>query len=117
MKPALLVLLCICAAVSVAPALPAIPLPIHHGPEIDWATASSALIVLSGVIGIIRGYRLVTAGLDAPTPAPHHVYVLVLPHIKRLGDCFGQFLVRVVCDWERAARSSRRHSSAWSAGK
>ena len=23
----------------------------------------------------------------------------VLPHIKKLDDCFGQFLVRVICDW------------------
>jgi hypothetical protein len=26
------------------------------------------------------------------------VRVRVLPHIKRLDDCFGQFLVRVLCD-------------------
>jgi len=29
--------------------------------------------------------------------APHHVCVRVLAHIKRLDDCFGDFLVRVVC--------------------
>jgi len=29
--------------------------------------------------------------------APHHVCVRVLTHIKRLDDCFGDFLVRVVC--------------------
>ena len=27
----------------------------------------------------------------------HHAPVHVLPHIKKLDDCFGQFLVRVVC--------------------
>jgi hypothetical protein len=25
--------------------------------------------------------------------------VRVLPHVKRLDDCFGDFLVRVVCEW------------------
>ena len=28
----------------------------------------------------------------------HHAPVRVLPHIKKLDDCFGQFLVRVICD-------------------
>ena len=28
----------------------------------------------------------------------HHAPVRLLPHITRLDDCFGQFLVRVVCD-------------------
>ncbi len=28
----------------------------------------------------------------------HDAPVRVLPHIKRLDDCFGQFLVRAVCD-------------------
>jgi hypothetical protein len=28
---------------------------------------------------------------------PHHTRVRVLPHIKKLDDCFGQFLVRVNC--------------------
>ena len=28
---------------------------------------------------------------------PHHSWVRVLAHIKRLDDCFGQFLVRVSC--------------------
>src|SRR5262249_32451617 len=27
-----------------------------------------------------------------------HAVVRVLPHIKKLEDCFGQFLVRVMCD-------------------
>jgi len=30
--------------------------------------------------------------------APHYAPVRVLPHIKRLDDCFGDFLVRVVCE-------------------
>jgi hypothetical protein len=28
---------------------------------------------------------------------PHHSRVRVLAHIKKLDDCFGQFLVRVTC--------------------
>lgn len=36
--------------------------------------------------------------MDALGSLPHHPPVRVLPHIKRLDDCFGQFLVRVVCD-------------------
>ena len=30
-------------------------------------------------------------------PGPHHAPVRVLPHIKRLDECFGDFLVRVTC--------------------
>jgi hypothetical protein len=37
-------------------------------------------------------------GMDEPAAAPHHAPVRVLPHIKRLDDAFGPFLVRVVCD-------------------
>ena len=33
--------------------------------------------------------------MDAPAAAPHHAPVRVLPHIKRLDECFGDFLVRV----------------------
>jgi len=36
--------------------------------------------------------------MDALGHRPHHAPVRVLPHIKKLDDCFGQFLVRVVCD-------------------
>jgi hypothetical protein len=36
--------------------------------------------------------------MDALASHPHHPPVRVLPHIKRLDDCFGQFLVRVLCD-------------------
>jgi len=35
--------------------------------------------------------------MDAPAGSSHHSPVRVLPHIKRLDDCFGDFLVRVVC--------------------
>jgi hypothetical protein len=31
-------------------------------------------------------------------PRPHHACVRELPQIKKLDDCFGQFLVRVICD-------------------
>jgi hypothetical protein len=33
--------------------------------------------------------------MDALGTAPHHARVRVLPHIKRLNDCFGDFLVRL----------------------
>jgi hypothetical protein len=36
--------------------------------------------------------------MDALASHPHHAPVRVLPHIKKLDDGFGQFLVRVVCD-------------------
>lgn len=36
--------------------------------------------------------------MDAFATRPHHVRVRVLPHVKKLDDCFGQFLVRVICD-------------------
>ena len=36
--------------------------------------------------------------MDALADAAHHAPVRVLPHIKRLDDCFGDFLVRVVCE-------------------
>ena len=36
--------------------------------------------------------------MDALSTVPHHAPVRVLTHIKKLDDCFGQFLVRVVCD-------------------
>jgi hypothetical protein len=35
--------------------------------------------------------------MDALATAPHHSRVRVLPHIKRLDECFGDFLVRVTC--------------------
>jgi len=36
--------------------------------------------------------------MDVLATGPHHARVRVLPHIKKLDDCFGQFLVRVICD-------------------
>jgi hypothetical protein len=36
--------------------------------------------------------------MDALPAAPHHAPVRVLAHIKKLDDCFGQFLVRVICE-------------------
>jgi hypothetical protein len=45
-----------------------------------------------------------TCGKDAQARAiekinlPALMAFAVLPHIKRLDDCFGQFLVRVICD-------------------
>jgi len=36
--------------------------------------------------------------MDALTASPHHAPVRVVAHIKRLDDCFGDFLLRVVCD-------------------
>ena len=36
--------------------------------------------------------------MDAPPDTLQLASVRVLPHIQKLDDCFGQFLVRVVCD-------------------
>jgi len=36
--------------------------------------------------------------MDVLATGPHHARVRVLPHITKLDDCFGQFLVRVICD-------------------
>ena len=36
--------------------------------------------------------------MDAIPGSQHHARVRVLPHIKRLDDCFGDFLVRVLCE-------------------
>jgi hypothetical protein len=36
--------------------------------------------------------------MDAQTSPQHHAPVRVLAHIKKLDDCFGDFLVRVVCE-------------------
>jgi hypothetical protein len=36
--------------------------------------------------------------MDALASHPQHSRVRVLPHVKKLDDCFGQFLVRVICD-------------------
>lgn len=59
MKPALFALLGICAGVSVATAqiAPIAPRPWHSAPEIDWAVAAPALILLAGAVAILRGRR------------------------------------------------------------
>jgi hypothetical protein len=36
--------------------------------------------------------------MDASPSGQQHALVRVLAHIKKLDDCFGQFLVRVICD-------------------
>jgi hypothetical protein len=36
--------------------------------------------------------------MDACASGQHHPSVRVLAHINKLDDCFGQFLVRVICD-------------------
>ena len=33
--------------------------------------------------------------MDGLAPRQHHAPVRVLPHVKKLNDCFGDFLVRV----------------------
>jgi hypothetical protein len=48
------------------------------------------------------GYRIqleaqASADWTATRRRPHHPPVRVLPHINRLDDCFGQFLVRASC--------------------
>jgi hypothetical protein len=35
--------------------------------------------------------------MDALGHLAHHIGVRVLAHVKKLDDCFGQFLVRVTC--------------------
>jgi len=39
--------------------------------------------------------------MDANASPQHHAPLRVLPHIKKLDDCFGQFLVRVICRLRR----------------
>ena len=60
MKPAFFILLGIYGGASVALAqitpTPIAPRP-HSAPEIDWAIAGSALVLLAGVIAIVRGRR------------------------------------------------------------
>ena len=38
------------------------------------------------------------AGFTTVLRGQHHAPVRILTHIKRLDDCFGDFLVRVVCE-------------------
>jgi hypothetical protein len=54
--------------------------------------------------------------MDGLGHTSHYARVRVLPHIKKLDDCFGQFLVRVVCDCGACreiepSRTSRRDPS------
>jgi hypothetical protein len=44
--------------------------------------------------GVAQARCWIYYGATGQHPAP----VRVLPHIKRLDDCFGDFLVRVVCE-------------------
>jgi hypothetical protein len=55
--------------------------------------------------------------MDAEAKLLTALLVRVLAHIKKLDDCFGNFLVRVTCNAARFARSRRRHWHAWSAGQ
>jgi hypothetical protein len=48
--------------------------------------------------------------MDALAGHAHHARVRVLPHIKRLDDYFGQFLVRVVCRREILSQPMVRFS-------
>jgi hypothetical protein len=56
MKPAFFLLLGIYAGASVALAQTA-PTTAVRAPEMDWAVAGSALILLAGVVAIVRGRR------------------------------------------------------------
>ena len=51
--------------------------------------------------------------MDARAGPQHHAAVRVLTHIKKLYDCLGQFLVRMICDVARAERSSPRSWRVW----
>jgi hypothetical protein len=48
-------------------------------------------------------------------PGEHHARVRVVTHIKKLDDCFGQFLVRVICDCG-AVRAIEPEALAWMVG-
>jgi hypothetical protein len=45
----------------------------------------------------IQDIKVPGTAWTAGFPHPHHSRVRVLTHIKRLDDCFGQFLARVSC--------------------
>lgn len=57
MKSALFLLVSIYAGASVALAQTAPTPTAVRAPEIDWAIAGSALILLAGVVAIVRGRR------------------------------------------------------------
>jgi hypothetical protein len=47
--------------------------------------------------GAVQFRTLSAAAWTQGLSHPHHSLVRVLAHIKKLDDCFGQFLVRVSC--------------------
>jgi len=47
----------------------------------------------------------------------HDASVRTLPHIKKLDDCFGQFLVRVTCAKRMACREIQPEAIARSVGR
>src|SRR5262249_33941124 len=55
-------------------------------------------------------------GIYSNSGVSHHAPVRVLPHIKRLDDCFGDLLLRVVCECG-TCREIPPQSLAWLAGK
>jgi hypothetical protein len=55
--------------------------------------------------------------LDALACRHRHSTVRVLPHIEKLDDCFGPFLVRVICDCGACREIEPERSSAWSVGQ
>ena len=65
-----------------------------------------------GVLSLYSAYLLVQCGTGSRTAWTrsrlllHDAPVRVLTHIKRLDDCFGDFLVRVICQ----RRSHNRHA-------
>lgn len=80
------------------------------------------------MLGVAAGFFLFTKWtLDLLPRAPeHHSPVRVLPHITKLDDCFGDFLVRVTCpcgvsrhiEPEALARLAGRSATlaAWQSG-
>ena len=42
--------------------------------------------------------------MDSHTASPHHSRVRVLPHVKKLDDALGDFIVRVICPWGASRR-------------
>ena len=45
--------------------------------------------------------------MDGRARRHHHARVRVLTHIKKLDDCFGDFLVRVVCECGAAVQDQQ----------
>jgi hypothetical protein len=66
--------------------------------------ASCALNACQPFVPFGTGWEPATYSPDRSPPlhgrhtrGQHHARVRALPHIKKLDDCFGQFLVRIVC--------------------